>query len=327
MQSLRALRPRLGLRAAQDGSSSLLRFSTPAVRHKHDVPALPAGENWCEKGIKDFMTADGFRFAWTEHQQWLVDNLNRLTEAQRNPLQFKIELKTKQKGTVYYDYIPKDIVIMTSRDPNQAQLFNFASMAHNNHFFFSCISDEPQTMDANFADIISESCSSVQSLKEEFLGIAEVMFGPGFVWLCKDITGSLKIVNTYNAGTPYSMAHTRRQSIDANTTRPEDLPVSASANPMHTNAHSDRNISVRPFLNNTSSTNFQERRPLVAPGGLPLQPLLCVNTWQIAWLPDYGLHAKRLYLDKWWDHIDWTQVVENYGNVAKRKSGPASYQM
>ncbi|CAA20300.1 putative 37S ribosomal protein S26B, mitochondrial [Schizosaccharomyces pombe] len=39
-------------------------------------------------------------------------------------------------------------------------------------------------------------------------------------------------------------------------------------------------------------------------------PLLCVNLWQYAYLDDYGLNGKKMYITKWWDMINWT-VVNN----------------
>lgn len=60
--------------------SSLLRYALPSVRGLHNMPVLANNNNWEENGIKDFMTSDGFQFAWTDHQSWLVENLNRLTE-------------------------------------------------------------------------------------------------------------------------------------------------------------------------------------------------------------------------------------------------------
>ncbi|KAI5298042.1 mitochondrial inner membrane protein required for protein import [Ascosphaera pollenicola] len=309
MQSLRALRPQVGLRATQNGAPPLLRFSLPAVRHKHNMPVLANAAKWEKDGIKDFMTADGFHFAWTEHQSWLVENVNRLTE-----------------GTIYENQEVKDIAIETARNPNLAQLFNFASMAANNHFFFSTISDEPKLVD-RFTDVIEETCSSVDSLKEEFLGTAEVMFGPGFVWLCRETaTGKLKIVNTYNAGTPYAGAHFRRQGVDANTERAENLPVSASVNPLHKTPHSDSNIyTPAPWFKNHRYSSAAARGDLLAPGGVKLAPILCVNTWQTVWLPDYGLRNKRLYLEKWWERINWEVVMKNYGSMPDRGGTVASF--
>jgi Fe-Mn family superoxide dismutase len=37
------------------------------------------------------------------------------------------------------DWDPKTLLLNTARDPAQAMIFNYASMAHNNHFFFSSL--------------------------------------------------------------------------------------------------------------------------------------------------------------------------------------------
>lgn len=54
-------------------------------------------------------------------------------------------------------------------------------------------------------------------------------------------------------------------------------------------------------------------------GGYSGQPILCVNTWEHAYLRDYGVGGKRAYLERWWDRIDW-EVVER----SARMYGPES---
>ena len=49
------------------------------------------------------------------------------------------------------------------------------------------------------------------------------------------------------------------------------------------------------------------------PGGIDVVPMLCVNTWQHAYLADWGILQKKQYLEAWWDHIDWNVVANNAG--------------
>ena len=51
--------------------------------------------------------------------------------------------------------------------------------------------------------------------------------------------------------------------------------------------------------------------PMMAPGAVMLEPMLCVNTWQHVWLHDYGFGGKREYLERWWDSVDWDVVERN----------------
>lgn len=43
-------------------------------------------------------------------------------------------------------------------------------------------------------------------------------------------------------------------------------------------------------------------------GGADVIPVLCLNTWQHAYLNDYGVARKREYLARLWERIDWEQV-------------------
>jgi Fe-Mn family superoxide dismutase len=134
-----------------------------------------------------------------------------------------------------------------------------------------------------------DSGSSPESIKLDFLAAASAQFGGGFVWLVsqrKD--GLLRILNTYNAGTPYSEAFARQQPVDMNTE-----PAKKAGGWYNPDSFSNQGVSAN-----------------TAPGGNPITPLLCVNTWEHAWLYDYGFDGKDEYLERWWDRVDWN-LVEN----------------
>ena len=59
----------------------------------------------------------------------------------------------------------------------------------------------------------------------------------------------------------------------------------------------------------------------LAPGGIHLTPLLCLNTWEHVWLTDYGIDGKRRYVEAWWDRINWTVVSNAFQNPPTRGSG------
>lgn len=150
-----------------------------------------------------------------------------------------------------------------------------------------------------------ESGSSPESLKQDFLAAASAQFGGGFVWLVSDHkNGLLRIMCTYSAGTPYSEAFARQQPVDTNT-EPPRKPSSGWYDP---DAFADRGGPVNS-----------------APGGIQVTPLLCVNTWEHAWLFDYGFGGeagggKDEYLERWWNRIDWN-VVENAHKESPGYSG------
>ena len=138
------------------------------------------------------------------------------------------------------------------------------------------------------------------------------MFGPGFVWLVKSMerTGYLHILCTYNAGSPYPSAHARRQSVDMNT-QPNDPAAAALDGQYNTNSMWNSHLNSTP-----------------APGSIPVNPILCVNTWEHVWLMDYGIAGKAEYLERWWDRINWEVVLDNYNLMgAKAVSGSPESRM
>ena len=146
---------------------------------------------------------------------------------------------------------------------------------------------------------IAESSSSLESLKMDFLATANAMFGPGFVWLVKnlDMEGSLNILCTYNAGTPYPNAYGRQQSVDMASHNREAV------------------------LGNTyagSMGNYAANQKQLAPGAANILPLLCVNTWEHVWMMDYGISGKAEYLERWWSRINWEAVWNQYQTMFSR---------
>ncbi|KAJ5895035.1 hypothetical protein N7495_006726 [Penicillium taxi] len=275
------------LRAAslsQTTTSALSRFQ---VRGLHAIPQLQHDATFRKDGISEFMSPEAFNFAWTDYQTHLVDKLNLLTED-------TVDANTK----------PGDLLVKYSKRPEMASVFNYASMAHNNHFFFNCLAPTRTEIPEKFAMSIVDTCSSVESLKLDFLATANAMFGPGFVWLAKNLEreGLLQIFCTYNAGSPYPAAHARRQSVDMATASP-----AATGNQFA----------------GSMGAHAQNQKAL-APGAVDLQPILCVNTWEHAWMMDYGIRGKEEYLERWWNRIDWEVVLHNHDAVGTLRSARSS---
>lgn len=59
--------------------------------------------------------------------------------------------------------------------------------------------------------------------------------------------------------------------------------------------------------------------PDLAPGGVELEVLLGVSTWEHVWLLDHGVGGKRRYLEALWDRIDW-EVVDKRAHWGKLPS-------
>ena len=186
---------------------------------------------------------------------------------------------------------------MTAREPNQAPIFNWASMAHNNHFFFDGLAPEPTPIPDVLRKELEASFSSMETLRREFVLTASAMFGPGFIWLVRAGPGDYRLLPTYLAGSPYPGAHWRTQSVDMNTLGSEGSARSHFRN----QAYGDR-----------------KRAGDLPPGGIELEPLLCLNTWEHAWLLDWGVGkggagGKMAYAESWWEMIDWELVAAKSG--------------
>lgn len=229
--------------------------------------------------------------AWTQYMQLVIERLNALTA-----------------GTQFEQEKTLSILKATAREASQAPIFNYASMAHNNHLFFERLAhipegqegipDEDRIPPALMNDLVKQF-SSIETLRREFLVTAMAMFGPGFVWLVQNAqTQDLRILTTYLAGTPYTAGHWRRQGVDMNT---------QGINSPDT---------VKAFMERTKTgagADTGGKFTQAAPGGIDVIPLLVLNTWEHVWLRDYGIGAgglggKRQFVEDWWRCIDWNKV-------------------
>lgn len=205
----------------------------------------------------------------------------------------------------------KDLITQFARDPMNASLFNHASALHNNHFYFSTLAPAPLHLDnvPQLKESLIRTFGSIETLRTTFLDTAAGMFGPGFVWLVwarnagssspstyrnASANGNWRILTTYLAGTPYAQAGYRQQSTDMATQN------YAGAFGAH-------------------SQNGREQAN-IPPGSTQVMPVMCVNTWEHVYMYDYGVQAKRKYLEDWWRCIDWGIVDTNAPPGAKEQS-------
>jgi Fe-Mn family superoxide dismutase len=189
-----------------------------------------------------------------------------------------------------------------------ASLFNHASMAHNNHFFFSTLSNSSVPIPPTLQKALESSFSSIETLRKEFIATANAMFGPGFVWLVKSKDGKFALLNTYIAGSPYAGAHFRRQNRDLNTEA--DAPKTPA------DAARQQALNALPISNSVGAHGSFSATGKIAPGGVDVIPVLCVNTWEHVYLADWGVMQKKAYLEAWWDRIDWNVVADAAGEKA-----------
>lgn len=216
-------------------------------------------------------------------------------------------------GTTLANDTPKNMLLKTARNPQMAQLFNYASMAHNNHFYWQQLSTQKKAMPTSLEDDIKHSFTSVDTFRKTFIETADGMFGPGFVWLVLQHRApgfrgdsqqpELRILPTYLAGTPYPGAHERQQSTDMNTQNHE---------------------SKMSFVSTETGLGSRQT-PRSAYGGADVTPVLCVNTWEHAYMTDWGADGRRLFLEAWFDRVNWDSVAGKV-NGAKHGGGRGQVQ-
>ncbi|KAL9632900.1 MAG: hypothetical protein Q9164_005024, partial [Protoblastenia rupestris] len=167
-------------------------------------------------------------------------------------------------------------------------------------------SPDPQPLSRLLQTRLSNSFSSIDSFKKQFLATALSMFGPGFVWLIRNPSSrtnlsstdmgnaandpEFTILCTYIAGSPLPGAHSRAQSYDMNTEN--ELSMRAGA--------------IGPYSGTRDSK--------IAPGRIDrAEVCLGVCTWEHCWNHDFGVtqEGKRRYLEAWWESVDWGVVERN----------------
>lgn len=250
-------------------------------------------------GVPGLLSPESFDFAYTNYQGWVLDKLNQMTA-----------------GTPFEDKNTKETLIATAREPHLAATFNYASMAHNNHFFFSGLSktggaNKTEHMSDDLKTYLERSFGSLESLRRELVMTADAMFGPGFVWLVQQMDGPgavarpFKVLTTYQAGSPYPTAHWRSQGVDMNN------HGGAREGGAVVKEYFDRqNVANRREPIHGSGSDAVSRTNRIPPGGTNVVPVLCVNTWEHVWMWDYGVGGKADFVQNWWNIIDWGRVQE-----------------
>ena len=107
------------------------------------------------------------------------------------------KLNTLIKGTEYAELPLAKIVVSAD-----GSIFNNAAQVYNHDFYFKGMSDQKSTPSKALSTLIEKEFGSLESLKDDFLSTAAGLFGSGWVWLCIDQSGSLKIESYSNAGNP-----------------------------------------------------------------------------------------------------------------------------
>ncbi|KAI0446817.1 Manganese/iron superoxide dismutase [Xylaria telfairii] len=312
------LRPRL--RIPQAGA--LLRRAALFSRSEHTVPILDQFIK--DSAVPGLLSPAGYSTAWTEYMQHVVYRLNGMVA-----------------GTDFEHQTPLTILKSTARDPTQAAIFNYASMAHNNHLFFSQLVNLQHLYErrSQARPTSQTGVSGTQGEEDENIiasATAVETAAPGqFELEASEDRISQKL--QLELEKHFSSIETLRREFlttalamfgpgfvwlvrNANT---QDLRIVATylAGSPYTAAHwrqqgvdwntgsADRGT-VSSFMDRTQAGagNGGGRFQPQAPGGTDVIPVLCLNTWEHVWLTDYGVAGKGAYIQQWWETIDWEKV-------------------
>lgn len=121
------------------------------------------------------------------------------------------------------------------------------------------------------------------------------IFGSGWVWLVVGPNSELRVLATYNAGSPFDFPN--RQIQDPNTAWNLDA---------------------------SGQYSFQQLTGLKAnrKNEYLILPILGLNVWEHAYVPDYGITiaGKQQYLNNWWAAINWQRVYDAHGRRTQYSS-------
>ena len=141
------------------------------------LPALPYEMNSLAPNI----SAKTLEFHYGKHHQAYVTNLNNLIPGTK------------------FENASIETMIMEAEGP----IFNNAAQVWNHTFYFSGLKQaNPGEPCKQIATAIKSGFGSYSEFKDAFIKAATTLFGSGWVWLVKNASGNLVIIQESNAGNP-----------------------------------------------------------------------------------------------------------------------------
>ncbi|KAJ9605097.1 hypothetical protein H2200_010487 [Cladophialophora chaetospira] len=285
---------------SKPSSVTLLPFQR---RCKHSLKQWPNTNRFnffATNGVPGFLSAETFKETYVQYCQHLANRLNDLTLGTVD--------ESEGSFTLHAKYAHRS---------DKAELYNISAMLTFTQFFWEECLTEREEPEVRKPGILTSKCiqhtfGNVETLREEMLETADAMFGNGFVWLLKDrAKPDLRILATYNAGSPFKVAAPRRDDTDmatfgGGTSIADQLSGRSGMGPPST---IERDIAT----GSTRAGSFGDYSPNANrfhTGVLDMEPVLCLNVWQHQWIRDYGVLGKRAYLGAWWDRIDWAKAEQ-----------------
>ncbi len=153
------------------------------------LPDLPYGQ----EDLAPAMSEKTISFHYGKHHQAYVNNLNNLIE-----------------DTSFKDASLEKIVMEA-----EGSIFNNAAQVWNHTFFFESLTPggggEPED---DLSRAIEREFGSFGKFRDEFSKAGATLFGSGWVWLVKNDSGKLDIIQEGNAGNPLRKGLTPLLTLD-----------------------------------------------------------------------------------------------------------------
>ncbi|MDD5197314.1 MAG: superoxide dismutase [Candidatus Gracilibacteria bacterium] len=146
----------------------------------HTLPTL----SYALDGLEPYLSQETLGYHYGKHHKTYVDNLNGLI-----------------LGTKFENMTLEEIVKTAPAGP----FFNNAAQTWNHTFYFEGLTPYGNTLEGtNIGELILEKWETFEAFQKAFNEIALKTFGSGWAWLVKKPDGSLDIISTSNALTPFT---------------------------------------------------------------------------------------------------------------------------
>ncbi|AET37556.1 mitochondrial 37S ribosomal protein mS43 Ecym_1321 [Eremothecium cymbalariae DBVPG len=273
-----------------------------------------------EQGIPGVLSVEGLKCAWFDRAEHYVDRLNQVsTDSDGRSLEANI----------------RELADVSSKK----QIYSYSSLLYNLKFAFSVLhgnsgtvaerpiassgllqtpkltleyANEPlQTGNERLHQALLESFGSIVEFRSLLLNSNLAISGDGYTWLvakksnAKDALmetefDKLFILNTYNAGSPFTVDRTHhfQRAAQQNSSELHHLPEEA------TNKNTTTTV--------TDAAVYKKSTVYI--------PLLAIDASPKTWLHDYGVFGKQEYLDKIWESIEWGIVESRLPKKSSRTS-------
>ncbi|SCU98428.1 LAFA_0G17854g1_1 [Lachancea sp. 'fantastica'] len=269
-------------------------------------------------GLSGIFSEKGLQTAWFDRAEQHTEKLNQyLSHSEEKPLE--------------------TIVHGSAKSASKRDVFNQASQLYNLRFAMSCLhgndlpsiqkpgasflletpklelnfkNDPRETGNARLSSALASSFGSLVEFRSLLLNSNKAISGDGYTWLVARkvntsqreslVSGNVEfdwlyVLNTYNAGSPFNfnkVGHISDLQKQFEKLKPvEEVGEEEESNPLQIKS-------------------VQEARESESYKSTTYVPLLAIDASPKAWLTDYGVFGKDLYLERVWESIEWNVVEQ-----------------